>query len=70
MYFMFCFIKNNLLENSGLGNWKIKLFILKYIGVGILVRLVMVEEIINNFLNFDIEVNIWIYLKVNNKLNL
>lgn len=49
---------------------KIKLFIVKYIGVGILVRLVMVEEIINNFLNFDIEVNIWIYLKVNNKLNL
>lgn len=70
MYFMYCFIKNNLLEKSGLGNWKIKLFILKYIGVGILVRLVMVEEIINNFLNFDIEVNIWIYLKVNNKLNL
>lgn len=30
----------------------------------------MVEEIINSFLNFDIEVNIWIYLKVNNKLNL
>lgn len=43
---------------------KIKLFIVIYIGVGILVRLVMVEEIINNFLNFDIEVNIWIYLKV------
>lgn len=59
-----------MLEKDGLGNWKIKLFILKYIGVGILVRLVMVEEIINNFLNFDIEVNIWIYLKVNNKLNL
>lgn len=49
---------------------KIKLLIVIYIGVGILVRLVMVEEIINNFLNFDIEVNIWIYLKVNNKLNL
>lgn len=59
-----------MLEKDDWGNWKIKIFILKYIGVGILVRLVMVEEIINNFLNFDIEVNIWIYLKVNNKLNL
>lgn len=50
-------------EKDGLGNWKIKPPILKYIGVGIPARSVMAEETTNNLLNFDIEVNIWTHLK-------